>query len=322
MLKKLLLSGDFCKRKSVTTIWIFVTTFYRKMLFRPMSAPDPSVTLGVRSVGHYCVSPGQKEPKMIKNFVQLFWSVKGEGTIHLKGRPHVLKAGMIAFYFPGDIHDIEFVTTGKPWEYRWFTLDGDLSLTIVRGFKFNNSEPYYAGPPPVALFEKLTTSLRDVTLSGELQAGALAFDLLSKAAERAKPGMENSKRGPRRPPPRRLTALSIFRQKATEVVQRHWADPIYGVEQMAAELGLHRSSFSRKFHAAFDLSPSSYLLRWRVQNALNLLRNSDLPIAEVARSCGWEDANYFARCIGKATGMKPSEFRRIGSFDLPPQKKQ
>lgn len=64
------------------------------MLFRPMSLPDPSVTLGVRSIGHYRTRSGEKDRQMIKNFVQLFWSVRGEGTLRLKGRPYRLKPGM------------------------------------------------------------------------------------------------------------------------------------------------------------------------------------------------------------------------------------
>lgn len=287
-----------------------------------MSSPDPSVPVGVRSIGHYRARPGDLERTMIKHFVQLFWSVKGEGTLILKGRPHLLKPGMIAFYFPGDIHDVRFDGPGKGWEYRWLTLDGELSLPTVQGFKFTNSRPYFAGPPPVALFEKLAACLRDVTLSGELHAGALAFDLLSKAAERAKPWQETTRRKPRLQPSRRLDALDAFKARAVRAVQEHWADPVYGIEQIAAELRLHRSVFSRKFHAAFGLSPSQYLMRWRIQNAMNLLRNSELPVAEVARSCGWEDANYFARCIGKATGMPPSEFRQLGALDAPPPRKR
>ncbi len=298
-----------------------VTTFYRKLLFRPMKNPDPSVTLGVRSIGHYRLRPGEIDRTMIKHFVQLFWSVKGTGVIHLKGEPFKLTPGMIAFYFPGDIHDITPPSTGPAWEYRWLTLDGDLSRTIVEGFRFTNSCAYYAGPPPVPLFEKLAVYLRDVTLTGELRAGALAFELLSKAAEKARPSTEATRRKRRLGPSRRLDALDSFKESAVRSIQEHWADPHYGIEQIAAELRLHRSVFSRKFHAAFGLSPSNYLLRWRTQNAMNLLRNSDLPIAEVARACGWEDANYFARCIRKATGTSPVAFRSLGFVDVEKKKK-
>lgn len=161
-----------------------------------------------------------------------------------------------------------------------------------------------------------------MTLTGELEAGALAFELLSKAAEKAKPWKEPSDRSLRPLPSRRLDALDAFKLKAIHAVQEHWADPTYGIEQIASEVGLHRSAFSRKFHATFGLFPSNYLLRWRVQNALNQLRDSDLAIAEVARACGWDDANYFARCIGKATGMSPSEFRRIDRIEPPTQRKK
>ncbi len=304
-------------------IWTDVTTFYRKMVFRPMSTPAPGIPLGVRSAGHYRFRSGETDRKMIKDFVQLFWSVEGSGTLALKGRNHTLKPGMVAFYFPGDIHDIRATPQSKVWEYRWLTLDGEHSLPIIKGFKFGNGHAYYAGAPPVALFEKLADCLRDVTLNGEIEAGAIAFDLLSQAAAAARPWRKTTADRKMRPPPsRRIDAMDAFKLRAIEAIQRHWAEPAYGIEQIAAEVGLHRSVFSRKFHTAFELSPSDYLLRWRIQNALNLLRNSTLPIAKVARSCGWEDPNYFARCISKATGMPPSEFRRIGFTEAPTPEKR
>lgn len=298
-----------------------MTTFYRKILFRPMREPDPSAPLGVRSIGHYRLRPNELDRKMIKDFVQLFWSVKGAGVIHLKGKPFKLTPGMIAFYFPGDIHDLVPPAAGPAWEYRWLTLDGNLSRTIVEGFQFTNSRTYYAGPPPVMLFDRLTGYLQDVTLTGELRAGALAFEILSKAAEKARPSTESTQRYPRLSPSRRLDALDAFKERAVRSIQEHWANPHYGIEQIAAELNLHRSVFSRKFHAAFGLSPSNYLLRWRIQNAMNLLRNSDQPIAEVSQACGWEDPNYFARCIRKATGTSPVAFRRLGYADTERKKK-
>lgn len=286
-----------------------------------MSTPDPSIPFGVRSTGHYRFRPGEQERKMIKNFVQLFWSVKGTGTIHLKGRAHRLRPGMVAFYFPGDIHDLGCEASDPSWEYRWLTLDGELALSVIKGFRFANRRAYFAEAAPAALFERLATCLRDVTLGGELQAGALAFEIVSLAAEKARPSRKQTPlRKPRLLPSRRLDAMEAFKARSVELIQRHWADPAYGIEQIAAELGLHRSVFSRKFHTAFGLSPSNYLLRWRVQNALNLLRDTELSIAQIARACGWEDANYFARCIGKAAGMSPSEFRRTGAFDLPEKK--
>ncbi len=278
-----------------------------------MSTPNPAVVLGVRSIGHYRLPQGEADQYIRKNFVQLFWSVKGVGTLCLKGRDHELKPGMIAFYFPGDIHEVRFAGPGKAWEYRWLTLDGELALPIVKGFRFDNSRTYYADIAPTGLFERLTACLRNVTMSGEIEAGALAFELLSMAAERARPWKQEGLHRKTRPmAPGRASAIDDFRKRSLASLHEHWRDPDYGIEQIAEELQLHRSTFSRKFHAAFGLSPSSYLLRWRVQNALNLLRDSHRPIVEVARSCGWEDSNYFARCIRKATGMSPSDFRRIG----------
>jgi len=57
------------------------------------------------------------------------------------------------------------------------------------------------------------------------------------------------------------------------------------------------------------ISPLNYLINLRIQNALNLLMDQRNTVNEVARACGWETPSYFARCIRRATGLSPREFR-------------
>ena len=284
------------------------------MVFRPMSAPAPNVPLGVRSVGHYRIAREERERAFRKNFIQLFWSIRGTGSIRLKGRFIELKPGMIAFYFPGDLHDLGFLGPGKAWEYRWLTLDGPVALEVVKGFGFRNDRPYYGGPAPALLFDELAERLREVTVAGEIRAGATAFAILSTAAKEAGLWREGKRfQKTRMPNPHRADAMDDFRKRANACIYENWRDSGFGIDQLAEQLGMNRSSFSRKFHALFGVPPLQYILRIRVQQALGLLKHSGLPVAQIARCCGWEDANYFSRCIRDAVGMSPSEFRASSS---------
>lgn len=277
-----------------------MTPAFRKSLFRPSATPAHAVALGARSVGHYRVRAKDRENPQVKGFTQIFWSVSGEGTLLFEGKACILGPGTVALYFPGDVHEVQ-ANGPEPWEYRWWTMDGVLSVPIVRSFGFSGGKVYRTKAAPTALFEKLARCIRDITHTGEVRAGAVAFDLLSEAAESARPD-EQPTTAPRPPEDFRTAAIALLHQS--------WQDAGFGVEQQADALGLHRSVFSRRFRAAFGLAPSEYLLRWRVQNALSLLKETELPVHEIAGACGWSDPNYFARCIRKATGLSPSQFRR------------
>jgi AraC-like DNA-binding protein len=55
-------------------------------------------------------------------------------------------------------------------------------------------------------------------------------------------------------------------------------------------------------------SPIDYLTEYRINEACNLLRSSNLSIAEVAISVGFFDQFYFSRVFKKAVGMPPSKY--------------
>jgi transcriptional regulator GlxA family with amidase domain len=40
-----------------------------------------------------------------------------------------------------------------------------------------------------------------------------------------------------------------------------------------------------------------------------MLRQTPLPVQEIAERCGFSDPNYLARCVRRATGRNPREFR-------------
>ena len=40
------------------------------------------------------------------------------------------------------------------------------------------------------------------------------------------------------------------------------------------------------------------------------MTESGLPVADVARRCGYTDPNYFSRLIRRHTGLPPLKFRR------------
>ena len=48
----------------------------------------------------------------------------------------------------------------------------------------------------------------------------------------------------------------------------------------------------------------------RLGRAKKLLRESDLPVIDVAAETGFEDQSYFSRFFRKHTGITPSEYRK------------
>ncbi|MBQ8332135.1 MAG: helix-turn-helix transcriptional regulator [Clostridia bacterium] len=68
-------------------------------------------------------------------------------------------------------------------------------------------------------------------------------------------------------------------------------------------------SFSRFFKRVSGRSFNDHLLEVRLNNSQKKLLQSDMPISDVALSCGFEYPSYFIRKFKSKYGMTPKEYR-------------
>lgn len=99
-------------------------------------------------------------------------------------------------------------------------------------------------------------------------------------------------------------------------VEENYERPLSRAEA-AAEIGLEEGSFSRFFGRAQGTSFRAYLISFRLQKAAGLLGSRrGLPVAEVARRCGFRNQSAFNRQFRRRLGTTPLRYRR--SADLEP----
>ena len=80
------------------------------------------------------------------------------------------------------------------------------------------------------------------------------------------------------------------------------------IDDIARTVGVSRSHLYRLFMSNVGQSPIDYLTSYRIGEACNLLKNSQLSIAEIATSVGFSDKFYFSRVFKKSMGMPPSRY--------------
>ncbi|MET4513707.1 AraC-like DNA-binding protein [Bradyrhizobium sp. I1.7.5] len=82
------------------------------------------------------------------------------------------------------------------------------------------------------------------------------------------------------------------------------------LEQIATELGLSVSHFSRAFRISTGLPPHQWLLRQRVKAATQLMTVRNLPLSEIAISAGFANQSHFTRVFTQMVGVSPGAWRR------------
>ncbi len=82
------------------------------------------------------------------------------------------------------------------------------------------------------------------------------------------------------------------------------------VQDLSAVAGVSRATLTRRFAATVGEPPLSYLTRWRMLTAARLLRDTDTPLAGVARKVGYQSEFAFAKAFKREYGLAPGQYRR------------
>ena len=80
-----------------------------------------------------------------------------------------------------------------------------------------------------------------------------------------------------------------------------------GVDEVAAAAQQTWSHFPRLFRKSTGMSPYQFVIRVRLEQALGLLRDSRLPLAEVALRAGFADQSHLCRWMRRAYGASPKK---------------
>ena len=99
--------------------------------------------------------------------------------------------------------------------------------------------------------------------------------------------------------------VTRFRQ----IVAEEAGNKELNLTNITARLQCHRTTLTRLVKKELGIVPAQYLNHVRLQNALELLENSNLTAAEIGEICGFATPEYFSRKFKQLTGEPPRRFR-------------
>ncbi|MDF7799304.1 helix-turn-helix domain-containing protein [Pontiellaceae bacterium B1224] len=81
------------------------------------------------------------------------------------------------------------------------------------------------------------------------------------------------------------------------------------LDALAEIAHMSKNNLLKVFRKATSQTPINYLMRLRIQRAMEMLQKTDQTITEIAFAVGFNDSNYFTRQFRRVVGMPPSRFR-------------
>ena len=268
-----------------------------------LAVEDESKPLIVTSCGNYKVKNRAEvrtsRPKGRKDY-QLLYIAAGQGHFFINGQEHVVSAGNIVVYLPGQPQEYVYFKDDKTDVY-WVHFTGNDVERIIDYYNIRLSENIiYIGTSPDYqwLFGQIIQEMQLCRPRFEELISLLLrniFILISRnliGANRADNSLENEVE----------LAMHYFRENYRSEIN---------VEDYALSRGMSASNFYRVFKQISGSTPLQFILKLRLSNAQNLLENSNLTIAEIASAVGYENPLYFSRVFHKHIGVSPFEYRKM-----------
>jgi AraC-like DNA-binding protein len=183
------------------------------------------------------------------------------------------------------------------WEWMWIGFHGNTARMILRDLVARYGGVYNLGTGHPALrrlaaFRKTGFS---TTRLHAMDGMKLVLDLLLALGQTARDGIH---------PENDLVARALRRMAGDDAAQ-------IKISALAQELGVTREHLTRVFSREKGMGPQEYMLRQRIEHAMQILRESNLSVKEVADGLGFSSAAAFIRAFRRVQGGTPQAFRRL-----------
>ncbi len=225
------------------------------------------------------------------------YTLSGSGTVVVKGKKHTVTEGN-GFFLKIPDNDQYFFDEKEnlsPWKFIYIKFCGDGCLpyyNLIKDSVGNICQINGNAKSILALAEiyrRASLGLISDSFTGE----RLTFDFLCKLCF----DLLNDE-----------NHFSDIVVKAKRIIENEYMT-IGGIYDISQRLGVSQSHLSRVFSDEVKASPIEYLTRVRLQEAVNLLNETDESIESIALKCGFSCGNYFCKVFRKHMSISPLEYR-------------
>ncbi len=100
-----------------------------------------------------------------------------------------------------------------------------------------------------------------------------------------------------------------FLAKVAELYEQNLKNGRLSIDDLASELCMSRSQFTRRLTATAGMPASNFLNRIRLEKACRLLKDTEKSVSTIAYECGFDDTSYFSNLFKKQYKVTPMQFR-------------
>lgn len=233
-----------------------------------------------------CMPSHDFGPAVRNNYI-IHYVYSGKGIFKVEDKEYTVGAGQMFLIKPNELTYYK-ADTDDPWLYRWLEFNGSMAENVLSVFD----------TPVIEGNERIADTVRDIVENGDMR-----FELLMQKFWAFIAHLTHNTR-------------SLPKSQSEEYIEKsvlfiknniHKKVTVYDI---AKHVGIDRSYLSRLFKEYLSISPQRYILNVKMNAAAQYLKNTDISIAETAKSVGYEDYHVFNKVFKNHFGISPSAWRK------------
>ena len=252
--------------------------------------------------GHmHCSADYSVGPRLLDTYT-LVCVISGCGYLKAGSQKvQTLHQGDVFILYPQKKHHY-YADSDNPWELMWISFNGALSETLLQDAGFTRSSYILPAILTHSIRRTMLTiinALGDTADTNRLCATGQLYILFAYLNQITESHRQRSEV---------LRQDSPVWRTIRFIEQNYYLD--IDVDMLCEHVNYSRSYLSRTFKTETNMTIPEYINKIRIQNAINLLSGSKMPVKEIAISVGIKDSFYFSKLFKKLTGETPREFRK------------
>ncbi|CAI6083126.1 helix-turn-helix transcriptional regulator [Cohnella sp. JJ-181] len=228
------------------------------------------------------------------------YTVRGEGLLRIGGQTYAVpRHHAFLIGIPGD-HEYRFdASRAETWSYRWIRFESKGMGGAWKEWMDRLGPVLELAPDaePMLLLESLYADASTDRLKDRYEVSQRIYEWMAS--------LQRYCAGRKQPS---LAALPEPYRRVADYMDGHYAEDLT-LDRLADVAGMTRTHVCKMFARNAGMTPIEYLRNRRMEKAAELLRQSGLPVKDIAARCGYPSVGYFGKVFLKVTGMQPTAFR-------------
>jgi len=239
------------------------------------------------------------EPYVVKprtiNYYLIHYVIKGEGIFKENGKLHKAVADDIFIIHPDEVITYYSLDTDKLWSYCWVGFDGrdvipylrEIGLTKDKRVVRLNNHVMMKSIMEVVNYFRQSDSICEAKLNSIILNCLSSIEMSIKNKKRTK---------------------TDYVTMATGFIYKNYTTVT--VNDVVKYVNLDRSYFYRLFKNETGRSPEKFIIEYRIEQAIELIKYGQYPLSQIADLVGIGNIYYFSKLFKKHMGISLTEYKK------------